>query len=77
MVVSRNSKTRKKIARKAPSIEVEVFRFLLDRISDKDWGTDTRTLHDRNKPVPHANTAARIQAALNGGARHALPAQGG
>jgi hypothetical protein len=56
----------KKKSRKAPSIEVEVFRFLIDRISSKDWGTDTRTRHDRTRPVPHASTAARIQAALNG-----------
>jgi hypothetical protein len=66
MIVSRIARTRKKTTRKAPSIEVEVFRFLLDRISDKDWGIDTRTRQDRNKPVPHANTASRIQAALNG-----------
>jgi hypothetical protein len=64
--VNTRPKLPKKRSRKAPSIEVEVFRFLLDRISNKDWGIDTRTRHDRNKPVPHANKAARIQAALNG-----------
>ena len=65
MIVSRATKTPRKTARKAPSLEVEVLRFLIDRISDKDWGTDTRTRRVRDKPVPHANTASRIQAALN------------
>jgi hypothetical protein len=66
MIVNTRPKVPKKRTRRAPSVEIEVFRFLLDRISDKDWGTDTRTRHHRNKPVPHNNPAHRIQAALNG-----------
>jgi hypothetical protein len=57
---------RKKRTRKAQSLEIEVFRFILDRISDKDWGIDTRTRKNRNRPVPHVNPAGRIKCALNG-----------
>jgi hypothetical protein len=63
--VTTKPKKRRRTVRQAPSIEVEVFRFLLARISDKDWGDDTRTMRDRNRPVPHANTANRIRDSLN------------
>jgi hypothetical protein len=64
--VIRNAKIPKKITREAPNLEVEVFRFILQRISITDWGIDTRTKSNRKGSVPHANTAARIKCALNG-----------